>query len=180
VKGIISVFGSSAPRPDSPAYAQARTVGQLLAEAGFTVATGGYGGTMSAVSQGAADAGGHVIGVASGRIERFRGTGINPWVKEIHRYDSLADRVLHLVTNNDGMIVLPGGVGTLSELALAWSFLQVGEIGKRPLVLLGDMWRQAIDSFSREEYVPGTTMDLVRFADTPAAAVTLMVENGQW
>jgi uncharacterized protein (TIGR00730 family) len=179
VKGIISVFGSSAPEPDSPAYAQARTVGRLLAEAGFAVSTGGYQGTMSAVSQGAADAGGRVIGVTSRRIEDFRGTRVNPWVTEVFHYESLAERVLHLVTHNDGMIVLPGGVGTLSELALAWSFLQVGEIERRPLVLLGDMWRKTIDSFA-SAYVPVTTRDLVRFADTPAAAVALLIESGEW
>lgn len=175
MKGIISVFGSSTPRPGSPAYEDAHTVGRLLAEAGFAVANGGYEGTMMAVSQGAAEAGGHVVGVVSGRIERFRRASVNPWVKELHRYDSLTDRVLHLVRKNDGMIVLPGGIGTLSEMALAWSFLQVGEINRRPLVLLGELWRQTIHLFSRPEHITDPHMELLHFADTPASAVSFVI-----
>jgi hypothetical protein len=174
---IISVFGSSAPLPGSEAYEDARTVGRLLASAGYAVATGGYGGTMTAVSHGAADAGGHVIGVASARIERYRNTGVNPWVAQVYRYESLADRLLHLVTNNVGMIVLPGGIGTLSEMALAWSLLQVGEIEPRPLVLLGSMWRETFDAFSRQEYVSAAHRALLHFADSPQAAVDIVVRN---
>ncbi len=110
---VISVFGSSAPIPGSQPYEIAREVGRLLAQAGFTVATGGYAGTMTAVSRGASEAGGHVIGVGSSRIETFRGMGVNSWVKEVVMFDNLTDRLLHLVTHNDGMIALPGGIGTL-------------------------------------------------------------------
>src|SRR5688572_19997126 len=151
-KGVIAVFGSASPEADSEAYRLAYQVGRLLAEAGFAVATGGYSGTMSAVSQGACEVGGHVIGVTSGQIERFRPLRCNEWVKEEIKYESLRERLLHLVTNNDGMIVLPGGVGTLSEMALAWSFMQVGEMAARPLVLVGDMWRETIEAFFRPEY----------------------------
>ncbi|RMG89414.1 MAG: LOG family protein [Chloroflexi bacterium] len=146
-------------------------VGQLLAEAGFAVATGGYSGTMAAVSQGAAEAGGHVIGVTCNQIERFRPLGPNQWVKQEIRYESLRERLLHLVTQNDGMIVLPGGIGTLSEMTLAWSFLQVGEISPRPLVLLGALWRETVDVFARPEYLRPEHLALLVFADSPETAV---------
>lgn len=174
---IISVFGASSPRPGDEAYVQAFTVGCLLAEAGFAVATGGYGGTMMAVSKGAASASGHVIGVASGRIEQFRGASVNSWVKELVRYESLVDRLLHLVTRNDGMIVLPGGIGTLSEMALAWSLLQVGEIEEKPLVLLGEMWRETMAAFVNLEYVPAAHFQLLHFAVSPETAVAHVVER---
>ncbi len=77
---VIAVFGSSAPQPGSAAYEEARQIGRLLAEAGCAVATGGYCGTMAAVSQGAAEAGGHVIGVTCDQIEQFRPLGPNEWV----------------------------------------------------------------------------------------------------
>lgn len=174
---IISVFGSSAPQPGSVAYEEARLVGSLLASAGFAVATGGYMGTMMAVSQGAAGAGGHVIGVASARIESYRGTGVNAWVKEVHKYESLAERLLHLVTHNIGMIVLPGGIGTLSEMSLAWSLLQVGEIEPRPLALLGEMWRETLYAFTRKEYVSRDHAALLQLVDSPRAAVDFMVQS---
>jgi predicted Rossmann-fold nucleotide-binding protein len=126
---------------------------------------------MTAVSQGAAEAGGHVIGVASSLIEQFRGSTVNAWVKEVIQYETLTDRLLHLVQNNQGMIVLPGGIGTLSEMALAWSLLQVGEIESRPMALLGATWRETVGLFSLPEYVPEEHLSLLRFVDTPEEAV---------
>jgi uncharacterized protein (TIGR00730 family) len=171
---VISVFGGSTPQPGSAAYAEARAVGRLLAEAGFAVATGGYVGTMTAVSQGASEAGGRVIGVTCDQIERFRPIGPNRFVTQEIRYATLRERLLHLVTANDGIITLPGGIGTLSEMALAWSFLQTGEISPRPLVLLGPLWRAVLDAFNHPDYVRESHRALLSFADTPETAVRLV------
>lgn len=175
----ISVFGSSASQPGSGAFDEARQVGQLLAEAGFAVATGGYSGTMTAVSQGASEAGGHVIGVTCDQIERFRPLGPNRWVKEEIRYPTLRERLLHLVTKSDGMIVLPGGIGTLSEMTLAWSFLQVGEVAAQPLVLLGSLWWQTVQAFYSPEYVREQDMALLLYADDAETAVAHIVDYFQ-
>ena len=174
---VIAVFGSSAPQPGSPAYEEARQVGRLLAEAGFAVSTGGYSGTMSAVSQGAAEAGGHVIGVTSDQIEQFRPLGPNEWVLEEIRYPTLQERLLYLVENNEGMIVLPGGIGTLSEMALAWSLMQVGEIGERPMSLLGPNWRETITAFNDPDAIRPQHLQMLHFAETVEAAVSYVVEQ---
>ena len=126
---------------------------------------------MTAVSQGASEAGGHVIGVASSRIERFRGTTVNPWVVEVVKYESLAERLWHLVVNNQGIIVLPGGIGTLSEMSLAWSLLQVGEIESRPMALIGDTWRETIRKYSSSQYITTANTALLRFVDSAEDAV---------
>lgn len=170
----ISVFGSSSPRPGDEVYEVARAVGRLLAEAGFAVATGGYAGTMEATSRGAAEAGGHVIGVGAQRIEQFRPGGLNEWVMEEIQYETLQERVLHLVRYNEGMIVLPGGIGTLSELALAWSFLQVGEIEARPLVLLGAIWQETMEAFIRSDFVREPHAALLHYAASPEDAVAFI------
>lgn len=176
---VISVFGSSAPQPGSPAYEQARQIGKLLAEKGFAVATGGYGGTMAAVSQGASEGRGHVIGITCDQIELFRSIGPNEWIGEERRYTILQDRLIHLVRHNDGMIVLPGGIGTLSEMALAWSLLQVGEIEPRPLVLVGDVWRETIEMFREDAYIRPEHLEILSFADSAEAAVeTLLKARG--
>jgi uncharacterized protein (TIGR00730 family) len=167
----ISIFGSSAPRPGDHDYEWAETTGRLLAQAGAAIATGGYMGTMEAASKGAAEVGGRVIGVACNQIERFRQKGPNPWVNEVVRYETLRERVLHLVTQNDGMIVLPGGIGTISEMTLAWSLLQVGEIPQRPLVLLGDLWRHTMTTFIDPLYVHDGHAELISYAATPEEAV---------
>ncbi|HOU42609.1 MAG TPA: LOG family protein, partial [Promineifilum sp.] len=163
--------------PDSEAYSEARRLGQLLAEAGLTVATGGYGGTMAAVSQGAAGAGGHVIGVTSSHIERYRPTPPNEWVAEEIRFDSQRDRLLHLVMNNDAMIALPGGIGTLSEVALAWSLLQTGELTARPLVLLGPVWRETIRAFTQAETIRPRDLDLLYLATSSETAVAYVRQS---
>jgi uncharacterized protein (TIGR00730 family) len=177
VTKVISVFGSSAPQKGSQAYKEAWRIGNLLAQAGFAVATGGYSGTMTAVSQGASEAGGHVIGVTSAQIEQFRPLGANQWVAEEIRYESLRDRLMHLVLNNDGMIALPGGIGTLSEMMLAWSFLQVGEVEKRPFALLGEMWPAGIQAFYHPDYMRQEHLDLLYYADSPETAVNHIVKN---
>jgi uncharacterized protein (TIGR00730 family) len=173
---IISVFGGSSPQPGSSAYQYAQDVGRLLAQKGFAVSTGGYSGTMSAVSQGASDAGGYVIGVTSDQIEMFRPLGPNQWVQEEIRYKTLQDRLIHLVRKNDGIIVLPGGIGTLSEMALAWSYLQVGEMAARPLVLLGSQWRDTINNFIDPKYLRQEHLQLLQFFDSPKQAVEFIVK----
>jgi uncharacterized protein (TIGR00730 family) len=175
----IAVFGSSAPRPGDAAYEDARQIGRMLAEAGFNVATGGYSGTMSAVSQGASEGGGHVIGVTCDQIEQFRPLGPNEWIIEETRYGTLQERLLYLVERNAGMIVLPGGIGTLSEMALAWSFMQVGEIEQRPLCLLGSVWRDTIAVFNKTGVIRDDHLQLLHFADTPEEAVAYVVSQVQ-
>jgi len=75
----VTVFGGS--RPDEAGYQQALQLGRLLGQAGYAVLTGGYIGTMEAVSRGAAEAGGHVIGVTCEDIEQWRKVNPNRWVK---------------------------------------------------------------------------------------------------
>ncbi len=173
----ISVFGSARPLPGSPEYRLGYDVGRLLAEAGLAVATGGYMGTMEAVSKGAAEAGGHVIGVTSVRIEMFRPGGPNPYVVQETRYTTLRERLLHLVQENEGMIALPGGIGTLAEVAMAWNGLQTGETPRRPLVLLGAMWERTFQTFVDDRFVRPQDFDLLAFAATPEAAVASLLER---
>lgn len=170
---IVSVFGGSSPLPGSPAYVEALKLGRLLAEAGYTVATGGYMGTMEAVSRGAAEAGGHVIGVTCEAIERWRKTGPNTWVKEEIKYSSLRERLHHLVEHCEAAIALPGGIGTLSEIVLTWSLMQTREIPVRPLVVIGRVWQDTFQAFLRGSagYVHETDHTLLTFTGDVEAAV---------
>ena len=93
----ISVFGGSQPQEGSDTYAEARELGRLLAQAGHTVLTGGYIGTMEAVSRGASEAGGHVIGVTCAQIENWRRVTANKWVKEEWKRESLMERLEDLI-----------------------------------------------------------------------------------
>lgn len=172
---VISVFGSAAPRPGSADYEAARTVGRLLAQAGFTVQTGSYSGIMAGASQGACEAGGHVIGVTCAQIERYRPLAPNEWVKEQIKHETLRERLLYLVDHCDGVIVMPGGIGTLSELALVWSFVQTGEIAPRPIITVGGLWQRMLAAFNDPDYVHPDHQSLITMARTADEAVKKMI-----
>src|SRR5205085_7656352 len=114
-------------------------LGRELALAGADVMTGGYDGAMAAVSRGANEAGGHVVGVT---VDLFESRGpANRWVKERVHTPNLYDRLQYLVERASGFVALPGSLGTLSEVFLAWTLLSVEGRAAAPLVLLGDHWR---------------------------------------
>jgi uncharacterized protein (TIGR00730 family) len=170
---IVSVFGGSAPKPGTPAYETARTLGGALARAGWTVATGGYSGVMEAASRGAAEAGGHVIGVTCGLIEDWKGLRANAWVKEEIKFATLRERLYRLVEFCDAAVALPGGIGTLSEVALTWSLLQTGEIKRKPFVVVGRVWSETVSTFMREAdgYLHAGDAELIRVARDVEEAV---------
>ncbi len=172
----VSVFGGSQPQPGSTAYEEARRLGSLLARNGHTVLTGGYIGTMEAVSRGAAEAGGHVIGVTCAQIENWRAIGANEWVKEELRKETLLERLECLIISCDAALALPGGPGTLAEVSLMWNMMIIGALERRPLILIGDGWRSVFDEFFQQlgPYSPPNQRGLLRFASDPAAAVALL------
>jgi len=170
---IVSVFGGSAPREGEPAYRQAMELGRDLAQAGYAVANGGYIGTMEAVSKGAAQVGGRVIGVTCEQIERFRPIEPNHWLTEEDRSESLRDRLRVLIERGDALLALPGGVGTLAEISLAWSWIQTGEISPRPLILIGSAWEQILQTFfqAADVYVSMQDRTILSFAKDNSSAL---------
>ena len=134
----VTVFGSSATQPGSPEYALAEELGALLAAKGARVCNGGYSGIMEAVSKGASHAGGTVIGVTCGEV--FAARAVNPYVTDEIREPTLTRRMLRLVELGNAYVALPGSTGTLAEVFYTWNEMIVGELKRRPLVLLGDAW----------------------------------------
>jgi len=174
----ISVFGGSQPKEGDTAYSEARELGRLLADRGHTVLTGGYIGTMEAVSRGAHEAGGHVIGVTCEEIERWRAVGANRWVKDEWRKETLIERLQALILECDAALALPGGPGTLTEIALTWNLMIIGSLHRRPLILIGDGWQNVFDQvFTQlDGYTPVHQRELLSFAKDVHSAVNLLEE----
>ena len=172
----ISVFGGSQPKEDSTAYAEAMELGKLLAERGHTVLTGGYIGVMEAVSRGAREAGGHVIGVTCEEIEAWRPIKANAWVMEEIKKKTLVDRLHALIHESDAALALPGGAGTLTEISLMWNLMIVESLHRRPLILIGDGWQSVFDQFFRglDAYVPAHQREILRFAKDAQTAVKML------
>jgi uncharacterized protein (TIGR00730 family) len=173
---IVTVFGASQTQPGDSLYQDALLLGNLLAEAGFSIATGGYIGTMEAVSRGASEAGGHVIGITCEEIENWRKVGANPWVVEERKQLTLIQRLDVLISTCDAAMALPGGVGTLAEILVMWNRLIVKSISPRPLVLIGQGWKETMSIFLNEQgnYISEVDKNWLHFADSIPQAVSLL------
>ncbi|HSV86727.1 MAG TPA: LOG family protein [Levilinea sp.] len=175
----VAIFGGSQPQPGESSYEDAQLLGRMLAEAGHAVLTGGYTGCMEAVSRGAAEAGGHVIGVTCEEIERWRPGSPNRWVAEERRFPSLHERLLGLMDGCDAAIALPGGPGTLVEISLMWNRMLINAIAARPLILAGEGWRRVFMTFyeAQSRYIPATQRKLLLFAHNVPSAVQQLTQS---
>jgi hypothetical protein len=175
----ITIFGGSQPKEGIPAYEEARELGSILAQRGHAVLTGGYYGTMEAVSRGAHEAGGHVIGVTCEDIETWRGSRANAFVKEERKKKTLMERLGALIEGCDAAMALPGGPGTLTEITLMWNLMIVESLPRRPLMLIGRGWQSTFDQFfgEFESYMPVHQRELLYFAGDVKSAVE-RIENG--
>jgi len=175
----VTVFGGSQPREGSQAYTEAVQIGQLLARQGHAVLTGGYAGTMEAVSRGANEAGGHVIGVTCAEIEYWRKVPPNRWVKEERRFETLRQRLDALIDGCDAALALPGGPGTLTEISLMWNLMIVDALPRRPLILIGRGWQAMLDQAYSElsEYFVENQRSLLQFVPNVQSAVTLLEQQ---
>jgi uncharacterized protein (TIGR00730 family) len=175
----VTVFGGSAPKPNSDEYQQAYHLGQLLGSSGHTALTGGYIGTMEAVSRGCAEAGGHVIGVTCDEIEAWRPVSANRWVQEEIRLPTIPERLQTLIKECQAAIALPGGVGTLAEIVMMWNQLQTHAIQARPLVLVGSGWQQTFSTLFKlqDSYIPSDHRTYLSFTDTIEGAFLHLFPN---
>lgn len=170
----VSVFGTARSKEGDADYAEAHEFGRLLGAAGFAVCTGGYSGAMEAVSRGAHEAGGHVVGVTvAGWDEGGRAKSVNRWVIEEIRAASLASRVERLV-ESDALVALHGGIGTLLEIAMAWNLIQVGQLARKPLILVGPAWHSIADDIAAQLIVDERDMAIVTLVDDVQQATELL------
>jgi uncharacterized protein (TIGR00730 family) len=159
----VTVFGSARVGPDTDEYQDALRLGVILAERGDVIVSGGYGGIMEAVSRGAHEAGGQVLGVTVapwiGRLEP------NPFLSEERCAKTLFERLEALI-ESDALIALPGGAGTLGEVALAWNLRQMDLMAAKPIVLVGNRWRDVLDAFRARLIIDEHDLALLTVVDT--------------
>jgi hypothetical protein len=168
----VTVFGTSKALPGQADFETARTLGRLLAENGFTVANGGYGGTMLAAAKGAAEAGGRVIGVTCRAFKRGKA---NEYISEEIATDTLTDRLAKLIELGDAYLVLPGGTGTLLELADVWEHKNKGfSNADKPIILIGPFWEPLTAMMGRAD---ADCLRAVDCAETPQAAAALVMSK---
>lgn len=172
---IVTIFGGSKCEEDATEYQQARMVGNLLAQAGFTICTGGYLGVMEAASRGAKEAGGRVLGIVMNQFKHEPNRYLTDKVATPHFYE----RLQRLITRSVGFVAIRGGMGTVTELSLVWNKIQTRVIEPRPLVLLGDCWRPVVQEWQRSLAVSDSDVAALDFADTPEQAVEIIKLKSQ-
>ncbi|GAP63419.1 hypothetical protein ARMA_1842 [Ardenticatena maritima] len=146
---LIAVYGSAQPQPGDELYEEAYRLGRLLAEAGFDVMSGGYYGTMAAVSRGAHEGGGRVVGVT---MAIFDPRPPNEWVHETTHTPGFPERLRTLTEMADAYIALRGGIGTLTEVAYTWGLMQTGAMRPKPFILLGAPWRRLLALLQEDDF----------------------------
>jgi uncharacterized protein (TIGR00725 family) len=173
----ITIFGGSTPNKQD--YQNAERLGGLLGKAGHTIITGGYIGIMEAASKGASQAGGHVIGVTCDQIEAWRAVQPNQWILEERRFSTMKERLFALIEGCQAAIALPGGPGTLTEIALTWNLLLTESLAPRPLILVGEVWRNIFTIFfnSFDEYIPDSQRIWLLFATDVDDAVAILMDS---
>jgi uncharacterized protein (TIGR00730 family) len=174
---IVAVFGAAFLPEDGTAFRSAYDLGAQIARRGWTLASGGYGGTMAAASRGAVEAGGHTLGVTCEPLTRS-GRATNAWIREEIHCPTLRERLLTLVRTADASIALDGGLGTLAEIAFCAMQIQTGELSPRPLLLMGTVWEETFQSFFRSaaSYLKGPDVSIFGFVQSPLEATRIIQE----
>jgi uncharacterized protein (TIGR00730 family) len=172
----VTVFGGSRVEPDSDEYLSAQELGRALAERGFSVVTGGYNGVMEAVSRGAHQAGGHVIGVTVDIIAKNPDRVPNSFVVQEVRTAALLERIDKLVELGAAYVVLPGGAGTLAELGVVWNLALLGALEDKPIVVVGTGWERVLRTMIAELHTIDADLRWLSFAPDVDTAVAMLAD----
>jgi uncharacterized protein (TIGR00730 family) len=140
---LVTVVGSAQINETDPRWDEAFDLGRRLADAGWTVVTGGYRGLMAAAARGAKSVGGITVGLP---ISSWTDLAPDESHDELWWCEDFCARAAHILSSR-AVVVLDGGVGTLSELAIVWSTAQT-EITSPSLFLVGEIWRRLYPIFT--------------------------------
>src|SRR5215467_8497487 len=141
----VTIFGSARLQSGSKAYASVKQLAAELTRMGCDIISGGGPGIMQAANEGARsvepDALNRSVGI---RVHLPFEQATNPFVGQAYEHRTFFSRLHHFMIASDAFVVVPGGIGTLLELSLAWQLLQVRKLYNTPLILVGKMWAELI------------------------------------
>ncbi len=179
IKPSVSIFGSARTKPDHPDYQLAETIARLLSDAGFAVVSGGGPGIMEAANKGGFAGKSPSIGL---NIILPREQVGNEYQDISLNFRHFFSRKVMFVKYASAYVVLPGGFGTLDELAEILTLVQTGKTPRIPIILVGSrFWSGLLDWFANSLVEEGTIspkdMDLFQVLDEPQAVVDAIFQH---
>lgn len=173
IRPSVSIFGSARTPRSDPNYQKAEQVARLLSDSGFAVVSGGGPGIMEAANKG-------------GYLGRSPSVGLNIQLPNEQKSNEYQDISLHFkhffsrkvmfVKYASAYVVLPGGFGTLDELAEMLTLVQTGKSRAIPIILMNsEFWRGLLDWFRNTLCKAGTIspvdLALIQVCDQPQEIV---------
>ncbi len=150
MRKTVGVFGSATTNESDPEYRAAVEAGRVIAENGYDLLCGGYGGMMEAVCRGCSDGGGRTEGIG---LTHFTAQH-NRFIDDFSVAASLGKRLDYFVGKSDRFLALPGGIGTVTEVLFVWDLAKTRQTDKTPVLLYGPMWESLISALKEDFIIP--------------------------
>jgi len=169
IKPAVSLYGSARLSEDHPDYQRAEAIALALSDAGFSVISGGGPGIMEAANKGAFKGKSTSIGL---NITLPHEQVSNPYQDISLNFRHFFARKVMFVKYATAYVVMPGGFGTLDELAEILTLVQTGKTRKIPIILINEsFWSGLLDWFKNSMLTAGTIakedLDLIQICETP-------------
>jgi len=184
LRPAVSIYGSARIKPGSKYYKLTATIARKLSDAGFAVISGGGPGIMEAANKGAHAGKSPSVGL---NIELPHEQSGNRFQDISLRFRHFFTRKVTFVKNSDAVVVMPGGFGTLDELAEVLTLIQTKKSRRVPIILVGgEFWNGLLEWFENDliprKLIGPNDLDLMQVIDDPdevLAAVLDFYENGE-
>lgn len=175
----VSIFGSARTTPGDPLYEDAQALGRLLAEAGYSVITGGGPGVMEAANKGAKEAGGVSIGL---HIELPLEQSANKFLTKRVDFKYFFVRKVMFIKYACAYIVMPGGFGTLDEFFEALVLTQTNRIKPFPIIVYNsEYWSGLLDWIKvrliETAHISKDDLGLIEVIDSPREVVNFIKKH---
>jgi len=176
--GEVSIFGSTRVPVEDKNYREAKKLGKILAESGYTVITGGGPGIMEAANWGAYDAGGESVGLD---IELPHEQRRNQYVTRSLGFHYFFTRKVMMSAAAQAYVFFPGGFGTLDELLEMTTLRQTDKIPKNvPIILVNKSYWEPFVQWVREslykenKYINKEDIDILQIVDSAEDALKII------
>ena len=173
IRPSVSLFGSARMAPDHPYYSLTEDIARGLSDAGFSVVSGGGPGLMEAANKGAFAGKSPSIGL---NIALPQEQSANDYQDISLHFRHFFSRKVMFVKYASAYVVLPGGFGTLDELAEILTLVQTGKTRRIPIILVhSPFWSGLIEWFKatlvKQATIDAADLDLLQVLDKPQEVV---------